>query len=152
MSWQQQLLHLGFFCPIIQLGASGEGTSGNSYEIMREERHKAMPIYMEHEHHMFLGAQCYKQVEPHQLSQPHSCHVIAASSGPETVLLHTKKTTCARPRQGMSAAHSCPPHRHAFIVSTQFCYPGAVGYFLQSHLLPPEQRFSLIWYIYICRQ
>lgn len=43
----------------------------------------------------------------------------------------------------MSAAHSCPPRRHAFIVSTQFCYPGAVGYFLQSHLLPLAQSYSL---------
>lgn len=39
------------------------------------------------------------------------CHVTAASSGLKTALLHTKKPTCARPRQGMSATHSFPPRR-----------------------------------------
>lgn len=54
-----------------------------------------------------------------------------------------QETHMCEAEEGMSAAHSCPPRRHAFIVSTQFCYPGAVGYFLQSHLLPPAQSYSL---------
>lgn len=54
-----------------------------------------------------------------------------------------QETHMCEAEEGMSAVHSCPPRRQAFIVSTQFCYLGAVGYFLQSHLLPRAQSYSL---------
>lgn len=144
MSLQPDFPPFVFLCPTTQLAASGERTSRNSFEITGEKGDlKSCTSTLWNKN---TGLSCSRsRWSPSSCPSPLWCQVTAASSGPRMVLLHTKKPTCAKPRWGICATHSFPPCRHVFIVSTQFCYPGAVGCFLQSHLLPPTQSFSLIY-------
>lgn len=143
MSLQPRFPPFGFLCPTTQLAVSGEGTSRNYFEITGEGRPRVMWIYtMEQEHGAVLPQ---KQVESHQLSQPclvsHHCSQFRPQNGTSSC----QETNMCKAKAGNVCHTSFSPCRHDFIVSTQFCYPGAVGYFLQSHLLPPTQIFSLIY-------
>lgn len=93
MSLQQHRLHLRLLCPTVQLAVSAEGTSRNTYEITGERRTKAMCIY-----NMVLCS-TISWCSPSAVSALLWCHVIAASSGLETALFHTKKPTCVRLRR-----------------------------------------------------
>lgn len=131
MSLQPHFPPFGFLCPTTQLAVSGEGTSRNSFQITGEKGDLESYASTLWSKNIGLGS-TRSRWSPASCLSPICCHVTEASSGPKTVLFHSKKPTCTRRRQGMCATRSFPPCRHVFIVSTQFCYPGALWYFLQS--------------------